>query len=383
MKIAILTTDDRECRKDYNCPAPYFGAAPEALLQGFAQLPELEVHVLSCVRKPVQSPEKIAPNIHYHSLLVPKIGWMTTAYQGCIRAMRKKLREIQPDIVHGQGTEYDNAICAVWSGFPNVVTIHGNMGELARLFGARIGSFHWLAARLEDFALPRTAGVFCNSDYTASLVAPRARKTWLVPNAIRQQFFESEPGSAPAGVPILLNVGVISPRKRHLELLVMAKELHRRGCRFQLHFIGAMNPNVGYGALFHTELEEAKAAGYASYLGTKDVAGLIGCMDASSALIHFPNEEAFGLVVAEAMARNLKFFGAKLGGIVNIATGVEGAELIEADRWDALCDSITSWLAAGAPRATDAATAMRARYHPRVVANRHIEIYREVLQSAS
>src|SRR5580692_1097096 len=136
LSVAIITAEKRDHDKDYANPTPAFGTAPEALLQGFAMLPDVEVHVLSCVRQPVNAPEKIADNIWYHALHVPKIGWMRTAYQGCIRATRKKLREIRPDIVHGQGTEHNNALCAVFSGFPNVVTIHGNMAELAKLFKA-------------------------------------------------------------------------------------------------------------------------------------------------------------------------------------------------------------------------------------------------------
>ena len=120
MKIALLTTDNRQPFKQYDKAEPFFGTAPEALLQGLATLPEVEVHVVSCIRQPVRAPEKIAPNIFFHSLVVPKIGWMRTLYQGCIRATRKKLREIQPDIVHGQGTELDCGISAVFSGFPNV-----------------------------------------------------------------------------------------------------------------------------------------------------------------------------------------------------------------------------------------------------------------------
>src|SRR5581483_1238510 len=133
MRIAFLTTDSREHFKDYANPAPYFGSAPEALLQGFARLPDLEVHVVCCVRAPVKSPEKIAPNIFYHALLVPKSGWMTTAYQGCVRAVRPVLRALRPDLVHGQGTERDCAIEAVMSGFPNVLTIHGNMRLIAEV----------------------------------------------------------------------------------------------------------------------------------------------------------------------------------------------------------------------------------------------------------
>src|SRR5271165_2812139 len=107
MKIALLTTDNREDARNYALPSPYFGAAPEALMQGFAALPELEVHVVSCAQKPMKSPEKLADNIWFHSLYVPKLGWLRTSYQGCIRAVRRKLKTIKPDLVHGQGTERD------------------------------------------------------------------------------------------------------------------------------------------------------------------------------------------------------------------------------------------------------------------------------------
>src|SRR5580658_8619357 len=156
MVIAILTTDDREPFRQYDNPAPWFGKAPEALVQGFNGMPGAEIHILSCTQRPVSSPVKLADNIWFHSLHVPKIGWMRTFYQGCIRATRRKLKELKPDIVHGQGTERDCAISAVLSGFPNIITVHGNMNAIAGLHHSRIGSFQWLAARLENFTLPRT-----------------------------------------------------------------------------------------------------------------------------------------------------------------------------------------------------------------------------------
>src|SRR5215831_8235410 len=101
MVIVQLTTDNREAFKDYGNPNPHFGPAPEALLQGFVRRKDVEIHVVSCIRQPVVMPEKIADNIWYHGLMVPKVGWLTTGYQGCIRAVRSKLRELKPDIVHG------------------------------------------------------------------------------------------------------------------------------------------------------------------------------------------------------------------------------------------------------------------------------------------
>ncbi len=229
MKLAFLTTDNREHYEDLGAPAPYFGTAPSALLAGFEDITDLEVHVVSCVRVKIASPPKIGRNIYYHSLLVPKIGWARTLYQGCIRATRKKLKEIQPDIVHGQGTERDCALAAVFSGLPNVLTIHGNMVEVAKAFHARFLSFYSLAARLETAALKRSAGVFCNSSYTERLVAPRARKTWRVPNALQACYFESPPPPRPGQSPVLLHVGTINRNKQQLEVLELAGRLHASG----------------------------------------------------------------------------------------------------------------------------------------------------------
>jgi glycosyltransferase involved in cell wall biosynthesis len=384
LKIAFLTTDNREHHRRYDLAEPYFGTAPKALLQGFAEIPGLEVHVVSCTQRPLTSPEKLADNIWFQSLLVPKIGWLRTGYQGCIRATRKFLRKLQPDLVHGQGTERDCAISAVFSGFPNVITLHGIMQEQARLLGARPATFYWMAKQLERFTVPRTLGVFCNSAYTESIVQPLARRTWRVPNALRREFFETPlPAATSARKPILLNVGVVGLRKRQLDLLELAEQLHREGHAFELQFIGTAHARDKYGAAFLGRIKAAERDGFARYVGTKSLHDLIATFDAASALVHVPSEEAFGLAVAEALARNLKVFATNLGGIRDIASGIDGADLFELDDRQSLVSAIADWLRHRCPQPRTAAAEMRARYHPEVIARQHLDIYQEVLSTSS
>ncbi len=379
MKVAILVIDDREPHRNYHLPVPYFGAAPTALFEGLAALPEVEVHVVSCTQQPMVSPEKLADNIWFHSLHVPKIGWLRTLYQGCIRATRKKLNTIQPDIVHGQGTERNDAVGAVFSGYPNVLTIHGNMRAIAKSFHSRPGSFHWLTAHLETLALKRTNGVLCNSAYTESVVAPATKKTWRVANPVRQPFFDT-PLPAPANnAPVLLNVGMLLAHKRQREILALGERLWRRGLKFELQFAGGIETKTAYGAAFVNELAAAEKAGYARHLGMLSGEKLIAAMDAATAMVHAPTEESFGLVVAEALARNLKLFATATGGVGDIATGVDGAELFPPADVAALEPAIANWMERGCPRPLNAAAVMRERYHPLVIARRHLEIYREVL----
>ena len=379
MKIAFLVIDLRENDRSYAEATPRFPGGNASLFEGFASLPEVEVHLISCLQQPVQSPEKLADNIWYHGLHVPKIGWLRTGYQGCIRAVRRKLREIQPDLVQGIGTERECAISAVFSGFPNLVTIQGNMAELARLNRARIGSFYWLAARLENFTLPRTTGVFCNSAYTEDLVRPRSRRVWRVPHPLRLAFFDPPPNPAPRPC-VLLNVGVISPRKRQLELLDVAEALHQQGLKFEFRFVGfTHHAAAAYAEAFFKRIKPMEAAGYARFLGTPPDGELMQVYDSAAAMVHFPTEESFGMVVLEGFGRDLKFFGARLGGIVDIAKDMPGAELFAGEDWPGLTAAIARWITEGHPRPLGAAALIRERYHPVALAKQHVAIYRELL----
>ncbi|HWB59844.1 MAG TPA: glycosyltransferase family 4 protein [Chthoniobacteraceae bacterium] len=380
--VAIITTDLRDDHRRYDEPQPSFGAAPTGLLQGLKNMEGCEVHVVSCVQRPVASPEKIADNMFYHSVEIGKWGWMRGLYAGCIRAAGRKLREIGPDIVHGQGTERYCALSAVFSGFPNVATIHGKMSEVARhQHGAGAVAFYGAARLLEEFTLPRTDGIVCISDYMRGLVSKYRVPAWIVPNALQEIYFES-PGKKAGGrgKPVLINAGVISERKRQVELLGMAGRLHARGANFEFQFAGSCAGESAYAREFLAKVKPAEEAGYARYLGALPAGELVKRYDEAGAMVHFPGEEAFGLVVAEALARNLKFFGARTGGITGIASGVEGAELIGPDDWEGLEHAIVQWLDAGAPTPAGAAEEMKARYHPRVIARRHLEIYSEVVR---
>ncbi len=378
LKIVQLTTDNRWCYQQYDHPAPWFGPAPEALLSGFAKFPkEVEVHVVSTIRQPVKSPEKLADNIWFHSLPVPKIGWMRTGYQGCIRATRRCVRQIRPDLVHGQGSEGDAAICAALSGCPNVITLLGVMSEMVPLLQARPGSYYWIARLLENWALRRTLGVLANSRFTQEKVRARTRRTWLVANAVRETFFQTPlPPARPAKC-VLINAGTVCSYKRQNELLDVAEQLHEEGLPFELHFLGSATRTNAYGATFFSRLQNRP---YLFHHGHKSTEEFIRELDAAAALVHVSAIESFGLVVAEALARNLKFIGFHTAGVADIVENVEGAESFADGDWAGLKAALTRWVRAGHPRPTTAAATMQERFSPAEIARRHLEVYREVLE---
>jgi len=386
MRIAFLTADNRGVWRQYDKDAPLFGPAPDALLSGFAGMPDLEVHVISCIRQPVKSPAKLADNIWFHSLTVPQLGWMRTGYFGCIRAVRRKLREIKPDLVHGQGTELESGICAAFSGYPNVITLLGVMREMAEVLNARPGSFYWAASLLESLALRRTIGVVANSKFTEACVRSRTPRTWLVANALRKQFLEPPfPGPPKGGAPnranarrVVMNIGTITDYKRQNELLDVAEKVRAGGADLRLQFVGGATPGSAYADRFVERVQGKDWVAWQKSLSTEQI---IAHLDQAAALVHVSEIESFGLVVAEALARNVKFFGFGVAGVNDIAEGVEGAELFADGDWAGLQAAMTRWLQAGCPRPTKAAATMRERYHPAVIATKHLDIYRQVLQN--
>jgi len=378
LRVAFLTSDGRDNLPEKYWNEPSLGTAPFALLQGFAGCPDVEVHVISCTQRGWPLPEKLADNIFFHGLRVSKIGWLRTGYQGCIRAVRNRLKEIRPDIVHGQGTERDCAISAVFSGFPNVVTIHGNMRLIARLNRARPFSYEWLAARLEAFTLPRTGGVVCITNYTRDAVADRAKKTWVVPNAADLKFFEVEAGLNPAGTPVILCIGAICPRKNQ-NTFIRALEPLARERKFQVVFLGGTLRGQAYDDDFFQLLGKNP---WCSYAGTVHHEKLTDYLRDASLLALPSLEDNCPMVVLEAMAAGVPVVAANVGGV---------PELIEHAKTGLLCDPLDAAGMSGAVEkmlnqpelghrlAAEANRLARERFHPAVIARRHLEIYREAL----
>ncbi len=377
MRIALLTTDNREHYKDYGNPVPHFGTAPEALLQGFALIPGIEVHVVSCARARMSSPERLAPNIFFHSLYVPKLGWMRTVYQGCIRAVRHKLKEIQPDVVHGQGTERDCAISAVFSGYPNVLTIHGNMRLIAKVNDAKPFSFGWLAAHLEAMTIPRSAGVVCITSYTQAAVASLAKRTWIVPNAVDARFFEVQRHMN--GSRTVLCVGNICHRKNQVPFV---RALDRWSLKqdVRIIFLGQAPKDSKYVAEFFSLL---KTRPWCAYEGFADREKLKTYLQ-RAALLALPSlEDNCPMVVLEAMAAGVPVVTARVGGLPELvkegATGFFCDPLDEASMRQAL-DRALNDPAATRGLAVQARQQALERFHPRIIASRHLDIYNEILR---
>jgi glycosyltransferase involved in cell wall biosynthesis len=421
MRIAILIPDNRENFRKYDLKNPYFGTAPTALLEGFSMLGDHpkapEIHVISCTQKRIPAPEKIASNIWFHSLHVPKVGWLRSGYLGCVRAVRKKLKEIQPDLVHAQGTERDCAISAVLSPYPRLLTIHGNLRLIKKQVGFKPFSALWFQSILEGFVVPKFDGVVCITNYTREAVEREVPKTWVVPNAVDpaflalgekrvgkyesavtdakqrpgQQKVKSDGAIKAAGLepshlstfppltktPIILVVANVDERKNQNAFLRALDPLAEK-MSFEVRFFGGCGES-DYAREFRELIASRPWCHYGGMIGREELRNQFEQADMLALPTH---EDNCPMVVLEAMASGVPVMASKVAGVPDLIDGVRTGLFCDPCDPESFRAGVKRLLEDReyAHRMASAAhdDAMR-RFHPKVIASKHLEIYREVL----
>jgi glycosyltransferase involved in cell wall biosynthesis len=464
LRIAILTTDGRS---DPNFPAsdrPHFGSAVSALLEGFAMLagegkqnidasrldrvigrphpqavpaqaptcdlrPAIfdfsssishlpssvpEIHVISCLRSPLPSPEKLAENIWFHPVVVPRWGWLRSGYAGCAWEVRRKLETILPDIVHAQGTERDCAIAGALSGFRNILTIHGNLRSIRERIGLRPGSPMWLQSYLEQLVIPRFHAHICISNYSAALLPRSVKHKWVIPNAVNSSFFEiaerrekpeagspkSEAASPPSDLPspishlrsptfppsafrfqtsppLLLVPAAIEPWKNQVFFL-KAIDSVAEDIPIQILFVGA-DRGGAYSDIFHRMVAERPWCRYGGMLGRGE---LIQEMLSATMLVLPSIEENCPMVILEAMAAGVPVAASNAGGIPDLVHDGKNGLLFDPNNAGSIAGAVRRLLTRPSllkQVATTARINAEEKYHPMAIASQHVEIYKNEL----
>jgi len=394
MRVLFLTTDSREHFHQYSNPSPYFGTAPQGLLHGFASLvsselspSSFEIHVASCTQQPMSSPEKIAENIWFHSLHVPKWGWLKAGYLGCILAVRRLHKVLDPHLVHAQGTERDCAMSAVFCPSPRVLTIHGNLRSIRRTIGFRVGSPMWFQSFLEGYAVARFDGVICITNYTLREVQAEAKRVWLIPNAVDPAFSnirniraaaasELSPECSSDGCPVILVVANIDNRKNQNGFIKALDSITDRRS-FAVHFYGPCG-NDAYGTEFRQLIRDRCWCSYKGMVGREELRKAF----VSAAFLALPSlEDNCPMVVLEAQSAGLPVLASSVGGISELVQHEVTGLLVNP------CDPMS--LAGQTARMIDNPDLRRTlaqnallharRFESTVIAKSHLEVYRDLL----
>lgn len=159
--------------------------------------------------------------IPVHFVSLPNIARGKTFFYLDQRLLSRFVRNLAPDIVHAHGTEEANALAALRTGLPRLLTLQGCFFMINRRIPAKFYSRQWIVERLERRSIPRFRHVITKSDYIRREVEAEfpGIQTHLIPNTYNPKL-----DGIPSGQPkenAIAFVGSIDPRKG-VDLIVQA-----------------------------------------------------------------------------------------------------------------------------------------------------------------
>lgn len=377
MKIAMIIPDNRDEMRRHDLPQPVWGPSPDLVLAGFEGRTDVTVDILSCTKRPLASPMALASNLTYHAVHVPQWGWLRSGYVGCVLALRRKFRELNPDLVHGSGTERYAALAAAFSGFPSLVTVHGNMRRLARLYGAWPFSYLGLSGFLEGVAARRVNGVICLSPYARANMAGLARRTWVIPNAIDPALLGLR--RAPASPPLLVLPASICYHKNQ-NGFIRALDLVARRRPVRLICVGNL-PDARRNAYAREFKALVADRPWCEYGGMVDRQGMQVLLSQAWAVALPSREDNCPHALLEAMAAGVPVLASARGGIPDLVEHAATGLLMDPEDLADMARTVENLMDSPGLAARLAAQALERvkKYVPRAIAEKHLAVYREIL----
>jgi glycosyltransferase involved in cell wall biosynthesis len=247
----------------------------------------------------------------------------------------------------------------------------------------------WLQSYLEGLVVPRFDGVICITNYTRKAVEHEVPKTWVVPNAVDPAFLAlgekrlSDSSARPSTLdsrlttPIILCVANVDQRKNQ-NAFIKALDPLTRSMNFEVRFFGSC-PDDEYGREFQMLVSKRPWCHYAGMIGRGELRNQFTEAD----LLVLPtHEDNCPMAVLEAMASGVPVMASKVGGVPDLIDGTTTGLFCSPNEPESFRSGVTRLLKdpslAEFLREAAYKEAME-RFHPKVVAQRHIEIYREVL----
>ena len=252
------------------------------------------------------------------------------------------------------------------------------MGRIAEFTNAKFGSYYWMASRLESWVVKHSDGVVALNTYTETRVAEQAIRTWIIPNAVEKEFFTGHLHSASNSHGIC--VANIAPWKNQVSLIDACRPLLEAGtCR--ISFAGGLPHGSPYSDAFEARLQEVPGI---SHLGFLSASAIRDNTSKSGFLILPSLEENCPMAIIEAMAAGVPVVASRIGGIPDLIRDGETGLLFDpndpADIRRQVSRISTDPDLRACLGANGQAEATR-RFHPKVVAKAHIEVYQDALRA--
>jgi len=295
-----------------------------------------------------------------------------------IRRICKRVRAIQPAIVHAHGTEGAYGLAGAATGLPCLVSMQGIVNKI---YPYQPCLRFWLVRRYETAVVRRLQYFTCRTEFDTGFVRahnPQAR-IFQIHEAIRPIFFQRQ--WQPRAEDTVLYVGSLETRKGLPMLLEAFRELTQRRPTARLTVIGGGNRTPHERRCREWGLREQ-----VRFLGFQS-AEEIAAEHCRAQVFVLPSEnENSPNALAEAMVTGLPVIATAVGGVPSLVENGQTGFLIPPRDPQALCQAMLRLLGDIALRerlSVNARRVARERHDPSRVAAQTLAAYHEVLAATA
>jgi glycosyltransferase involved in cell wall biosynthesis len=351
----------------------------DSLIEAMSGIDGLRMHVITACAE-INSPRTVnRDNLRVTYLDMPRWKNAFTLFQYTRYRAARLLEKIQPDLVHGIGTEHIWPYVATHYGLPCVVTIHGVMTSIVKKHPPRLLSKRRLFAFYEPRVVRRAGHLIAINPYIVESLGKYIHgQVHNIENPINNCYFKQ--ASNPPDNTSVVFVGGIEPLKG-LHILVEAAGILKQeySLSFPLHIVGP-TLDKEYETGVRKQLERyglADKARFHGFIFPDQLAEIYG----NAALLAVPSfEESFSMCSAEAMACGIPVVASRVGGIPNVVRDGESGTLVEPGDARGLAEAIRRFLEDPQRRKTygeQGRQIAEKRWRPTVIAAQTVDVYRQ------
>lgn len=351
------------------------------LSRGLAALPELDVHVVVAEAGRAEGVEHPEPGITVHSIGgSPHFGNLLMALPDR-RRIAGALRRLAPDVVHAHGAHRE-ALGAIESGLPTVITIHGILEAeigLERSLGKRVRGIFRRRLVAESFRRMRNVILLTPEVEQHYRERLRGARTWVIENPVDPRFFAIEAAEDPFA---LLFSGVLIPRKGIPNLLEAMAQVVREVPEATLRLAG-MATHPAHEAELHQLVGRLGIGECVHFLGSRTPEELARELGRAAAYVLVSRQETLPVAILEAMAAGKPVVASPVGGVPRVVQEGETGFLVPHGDPDALARRLVQLLRDPELRRRLGGNARRQameRFTLRSVSRRTVEVYRQVIE---
>ena len=373
IKLAVVTAFPR----DPGRPMGGVEAVSVNLVQALGEIPELDVHVVTTDHASDQAEQNSWQGVTVHRLPHSGKSVLLDAIGAGRRTVQDFLMQLAPDVIHAHDV-YGLMVRDL--AIPRVFTIHGFIHADTRLAGQRMALVRsWLWRRVETAGWAEQPHIISISPYVRERLTGIARGVIHdIDNPIAPECFQIERREVPGTI---FSAAVLTQRKNPLALVEALAQLHRAGINAKLRLAGPPVEAV-YVANLQRRIEQLGLQQHVTLLGSISSAAVREELARASlfALVSF--EEGAPMGIEEAMAVGLPVITSNRCGMPYMVRNGESGHLVNPNDTDDIANKLSDLLTNPLRRTSmgeKSRLIAQDRFHPSVVAQRTLEVYRQAM----